>query len=880
MAPSKSKRARIAAGGTVVSQDKLHWKPVARPTQASFGALDQEGGVLELEEVEGVEVCYEELPGGGKKVVFKTIQPVDSSTENTDGGEVAVTEDMETDDIDDADSWNGIASDVETEAQSIPMVDKTQSKAEKEESSSKTDAPTLTVPGLEEKTPSAEDLKKKAKAEEKKKRIAKLKAEKREQNLLVLREQEKIDAKATEEKMDELFDDELLPSWSPFALHPHIKRSLLHLSYTSPTPIQAAALPKGLSQKDIVGVAETGSGKTLSYGLPILSYCLNTNRTELAVAEGGRRELKGLILAPTRELAIQVCQHLEQVLDPTKVDGNNKKKKGKPQPKGKGKGKQQQAEEDKQEEENEKEEEEAIKQGRKAPPRVSVGAITGGMAVQKQKRVWERGVDILVATPGRLWDLIGEDENLAEAVRKIRFLVIDEADRMIEAGHFEELESILALTHRSAAPASSSVPSSNTIPVPSSPGKKSRKNQKKGKKEEEEAPVVELVKDDFGEVEEDREDGQGGTREDLQTFVFSATLSKDLQRNLKKFQGRRRSKKGGSTLDDLFEKLDFRDTDPAIIDLSPEDGVVASLQESQINCLNEEKDLYLYYFLLRYPGRSLIFFGSVDGIRRAMPLFELLQLPVYPLHSQLQQKQRLRNLDRFKNSPDGILLATDIAARGLDIPSVDHVIHYQLPRTADTYVHRSGRTARAQREGFSLQLVGPEEKKLQKELMRSLKRDDEVPELPVEHSVLSQLKERIMVAVKIEKAMHIVKKKNHEKNWMREAAEAMDLELDSDQMPSEDDDEGVRRGVKNGKAKVSPKVAGLKAELRSILAEPLQVRGLSSRYITSGTRSVVDDLISGNQHEKMMGVAKTTASADAASGKSKKRKAVVLNSTE
>lgn len=115
--------------------------------------------------------------------------------------------------------------------------------------------------------------------------------------------------------------------------------------------------------------------------------------------------------------------------------------------------------------------------------------------------------------------------------------------------------------------------------------------------------------------------------------------------------------------EDLVERLDFRDPNPEVIDLSPEGGVVASLKESMVECVIAEKvgrrylskisrrqadlqDLYLYYFLLRYPGRSLVFVGSIDGIRRLVPLFETLQVPIFPLHSQLQQKQRLKNLDR------------------------------------------------------------------------------------------------------------------------------------------------------------------------------------------------------------------------------------------
>ena len=152
----------------------------------------------------------------------------------------------------------------------------------------------------------------------------------------------------------------------------------------------------------------------------------------------------------------------------------------------------------------------------------------------------------------------------------------------------------------------------------------------------------------------------------------------------------------------------------------PHNGQGQSHDKSQLT----DQDLYLYYFLLRYPGRSLVFVGSIDGIRRLIPLFEVLQVPVFPLHSQLQQKQRLKNLDRFKSSKHGILIATDVAARGLDIPSVDHVIHFNLPRTADAYIHRSGRTARAQNPGFALQLCAPEEKSVQRALMKSLGRGE------------------------------------------------------------------------------------------------------------------------------------------------------------
>jgi len=197
--------------------------------------------------------------------------------------------------------------------------------------------------------------------------------------------------------------------------------------------------------------------------------------------------------------------------------------------------------------------------GPSGPPRVSVGAIVGGMSAQKQKRVLERGEDILVATPGRLWDLIGEvslcllltsafrvflcsssrnllsfrssllpaptlfqNEDIAHSIRNIQFLVIDEADRMIETGHFVELESIVALTHRSTQTTSGS--QSDAKPKPGSTAEEDLKFVTVSQKEK--------------------------ARESMQTFVYSATLSKELQRNLKKFSGKPREgkKKKGTTL--------------------------------------------------------------------------------------------------------------------------------------------------------------------------------------------------------------------------------------------------------------------------------------------------------------------------------------------
>lgn len=131
--------------------------------------------------------------------------------------------------------------------------------------------------------------------------------------------------------------------------------------------------------------------------------------------------------------------------------------------------------------------------------------------------------------------------------------------------------------------------------------------------------------------------------------------------------------------------------------------------ECRINCALEEKDFYVYYFLQKHPGRTLIFCNSIGCVKRLANLLTILGCASLPLHATMQQRQRLKNLERFRDNPLGILVATDVAARGLDIPSVEHVLHYQTPRTSESYVHRSGRTARASKEGITILLIEPNE---------------------------------------------------------------------------------------------------------------------------------------------------------------------------
>lgn len=181
-----------------------------------------------------------------------------------------------------------------------------------------------------------------------------------------------------------------------------------------------------------------------------------------------------------------------------------------------------------------------------------------------------------------------------------------------------------------------------------------------------------------------------------------------------------------STLDALCETLKFRSKHPKVIDLTVEEGegsMPSTLCEYMVRTKIEEKDLYLYYFLQEKKGESVIIFSNaITATRRLSSLLDFLKIKNFCLHSQMQQKQRLKNLDKFKRAVNdiesghdevtgAILVCTDVAARGLDIPYVSNVVHYQCPYNAEIYVHRSGRTARIGRKGDSLNLLTPDDNK-------------------------------------------------------------------------------------------------------------------------------------------------------------------------
>lgn len=262
----------------------------------------------------------------------------------------------------------------------------------------------------------------------------------------------------------------------------------------------------------------------------------------------------------------------------------------------------------------------------------------------------------------------------------------------------------------------------------------------------------------------------------IQHIICSATMTIDNKGRITPRQQKIMKKKGilqemQSTLESLCNTLRFRSKTPKVIDLTEEQqngGMMpATLSEQIIRCKQDEKDLYLYYFLQQKKGESIIIFcNAITATRRLTSLLDFLKIKNFCLHSKMQQKQRLKSLDRFKKAVNdietgvsgadsAILVCTDVAARGLDIPNVANVVHYQCPFNAEVYVHRCGRTARIGRSGDSLSILNPEDNKAFRGICVVLKKNEESFHFfNVQYSMLEKIRPLIDQAKELEKEIH------------------------------------------------------------------------------------------------------------------------------
>ena len=593
-----------------------------------------------------------------------------------------------------------------------------------------------------------------------------------------------------------------LPEWTNLApLSMTILQSLQNLNFLRPTEIQKKSIPVIMQGVDVMGKASTGSGKTLAYGIPIVEKLISN------FSQKNKKPIS-LIFTPTRELAHQVTDHLKKICEPVL-----------------------------------------------AKSQYSILSLTGGLSIQKQQRLlkYDNSGQIVIATPGRFLELLEKDNTLIKRFSKVDTLILDEADRLLQDGHFDEFEKIIKhlLVER-------------------------RKN---------------------------RENSEGSSKI-WQTLIFSATFSIDLfdklssSRQVKDRRFKNNEDELNAVIQHLMSKIHFN-SKPVIIDTNPESKVSSQIKESLIECPPLERDLYCYYFLTMFPGTTLIFCNAIDSVKKLTVYLNNLGIPAFQIHSSMTQKNRLKSLERFKqqsakqktinhSNPDSVqlstvLIASDVAARGLDIPGVQHVIHYHLPRSTDIYIHRSGRTARAGSEGVSAMICSPQEsmgplRKLRKTLAtknsvstdlnsrstnrKPIKWQNTVPLLPIETDILSQLRERSRLAGEL--ADHEIASNSLSKddNWLKKAADELGIDVDSDEDDiSKSNSDTFLLKNKNKKMQKTinkDKVKAMRATLNELLSVPIR-KDRRQKYLTGGLVNLADNLVKKRGHNSIIGHEKTNA---------------------
>lgn len=371
-------------------------------------------------------------------------------------------------------------------------------------------------------------------------------------------------------------------------LLPSILEALEKKGYTTPTPIQAQAIPKLLEGKDLLGIAQTGTGKTAAFSLPIIN---RLGKNKIRIPKGRTRVL---IVTPTRELASQIEQNIEEY-----SIGLN----------------------------------------------LSTKVIFGGVAQGPQVRAMSRGVDILVATPGRLLDLMNQKHVMLDMVE---VLVLDEADRMLDMGFVKDIKKIIA-----------------RIP-----------------------PV-------------------------RQTLLFSATMPNDIARL------------ASSML-----------KEPVRVEVTPQSTTVEKIDQVVNFVEKGNKPLLLKEILKDEEIKTvLVFSRTKHGANRVVKHLDQASIPSAAIHGNKSQGARERALNDFRAGKIRVLVATDIAARGIDVEQITHVVNYDLPDDPKSYVHRIGRTARAGRTGVAISFCDKTELKLLRGIEKLIKSSVPVDEEHIFHGV-------------------------------------------------------------------------------------------------------------------------------------------------
>ena len=367
------------------------------------------------------------------------------------------------------------------------------------------------------------------------------------------------------------------PSFADIGLDEKILSALEASGYTHPTPIQAGAIPPALERKDVLGIAQTGTGKTASFTLPMIQ--------RLAKGRARARMPRSLVLAPTRELAAQVADNFD------KYGANHK---------------------------------------------LSMALLIGGVSFGDQDAKLTRGVDVLVATPGRLLDHFERGKLLLTG---IELMVVDEADRMLDMGFIPDIEKIFKLT-----------------------------------------PIT------------------------RQTLFFSATMPPEIQRITDQF---------------LHNPVKVEVSRPAQTADTITQNIVRVPSKDQ-----KVKRETLREALRHSDVKNGIIFcnrkSTVDVVAKSLQKHGFIARPI---HGDLAQSFRMETLEKFRTGEVQYLVASDVAARGLDIPDVSHVFNFDVPIHADDYVHRIGRTGRAGKKGATLMLLTPDDSKHYDIILKTINRE-------------------------------------------------------------------------------------------------------------------------------------------------------------
>ncbi|KAH8636855.1 DEAD-domain-containing protein [Alternaria alternata] len=782
-----------------VQLNELGWKPVSMPDR-----LDDVEGFYGLEEIDDVEIVKDPVTGN---LTFETTKTEEEVAQDVE--EAWQREEDEAKRLEAITFGDGEADGKEDTTQADAAQETAQEENEEvawegfsDEEDAQTAAPAQAVDAdvtdvADAATTNGDPEIKKLTKTEKKKRAKEAKLKKQEEEKAKAELPTPDDAEEEEDEEDEAEEDEVedredgetfgpgafdilanqpdddddetdVRAWNELDLSEEMLGALAKLKFSKPTGIQASTIPEIMAGRDVIGKASTGSGKTLAFGIPVIESWLAARST---AKDPEDKAPIALIIAPTRELAHQINAHLIALCAKGDFDSPY------------------------------------------------IASITGGLSVQKQRRQLEKA-DIVVGTPGRLWEVISGGQGLLPKFKQIKFLVVDEADRLLSEGHFKEMGEILKVLE---------------------PDDEPNENG-----DEEPAPETQR-----------------------QTLVFSATFGKDLQRKLAgktKYSGDLMSQQ--QSMEYLLKKLRFREEKPMFIDANPTSQMASKLQEGLIECAGTEKDLYLYSLLMFYTKkRALVFTNSISAVRRITPFLTNLALPALPLHSNMPQKARLRSIERFKEQPGSILVATDVAARGLDIPQIDLVIHYHLPRAADTYVHRSGRTARADASGASILICAPEEVAGVRRLIAKVHaRASDAPKskktaffirtLDIDRRIVSRLKPRATISKKLSDTVIAKEKKHSEDDVLRRAAEDLGVDYDSEEFEKEAPGKrgrgsGRKKKEKEASEMTKAEMQSLRAELKHLLSQRINT-GVSARYLTSGGIDV-DALVAGEGNMEFLG---------------------------